>query len=92
MGPNKNRGPNTARSQGIGSPNDTRGSPTPGEMERLRKEVRRLDDVGQLPGSSLTRQLVQMAAELGPSMSVGKRQPERNSGQQWGTRPQERSS
>ena len=44
--------------------------PSPGEMERQREEVRKLEEVGQLPESSPTRQLVQMAAEVEPLMSV----------------------
>ena len=45
--------------------------PTPGEIERIRAETERLEDVGRLPELLPTWQLAQMAAEAGPSTSGG---------------------
>ena len=49
----------------------TVGPPTPGKVERRREEVRRLEKVGRSPESSPTRQLAQMATDVGPSSSTG---------------------
>ena len=50
--------------------------PTLRKIERRREKARRLEEVGQSPGSSLTRQLVQMPMEAGPSEPV-KEEPAR---------------
>ena len=47
------------------------GSSTPpllGELERRTEEAKRLEEVGRLPKSSPTQQLVQMAVEVGSSV------------------------
>ena len=48
---------------------DVEAPPTPGEMERRRVDVEKLEEMGRSPESSPTQQLVQMAAEAGPSTS-----------------------
>ena len=48
------------------------GPPNPGEVEMRRLEASSLEEVGRLPESSPTQQLVQMATKAWPSMSGGK--------------------
>ena len=52
-------------------PDIRRGTPSLGEIERWREEARKLEEVGQSLESSSTRQVAQMAAEVGPLMSAG---------------------
>ena len=65
-------------------------APTLGEVERRREEARRMEEVGRSPESSPTRQLAQMVAKVGPSSSMGRSKPKRNSGWPWEARPSER--
>ena len=50
--------------------------PTPGEIERRKREVERLEEVGRSLGLSPTQQLAQMAVEAGLS-TLGGEEPDR---------------